>query len=101
MKKFMKAMVFGLVLFFPHFAFAATSPESKLMNVLDGITGLLMVLAPAAGILAMVWYGMQYYFAKESHEKSELKKQMQTIGIATVLIAGAATIVKWLFGLAA
>ena len=86
---------------YPKMVFAAgKSPEGNLQNVITGITNLFLVLAPSLGGLALIWYGIQHYFAGDSHKKSELRDNMKSTIVISVLIFMESGLVKWIVGLA-
>lgn len=97
LKKYMNVLVFAVAMLSANQVFAATEAEQKIMNVINGISGIVLIVAPSAGALALAWYGIQYYFAKESHDKAELKKSMVGVGWVSVIIASASAIVKAFF----
>ncbi|MCQ6342565.1 hypothetical protein CN345_20725 [Bacillus thuringiensis] len=89
------------ILTIPSVTFAAgDNPQGALQKVIDGITGLFLILAPSVGGLALIWYGIQHYFAGDSHKKSELRDSMKSTVIISVLIMIASGLIKWVVGLA-
>jgi hypothetical protein len=98
--KLVRNITFATAVSLPSLAAAAGSPEGMVMNVLNGLTNLLLVIAPSAGGLALAWLGIQSYVSSDSHKKAELRDNMKSVGIITAIIMMATTIVKWIAELA-
>lgn len=84
----------------PQIAMAAGSPQGQLTNVLNGVTSLLLFVAPTLGGLAFIWHGLQYYLAGEAHKKAETRESMKSTVVITVIVMMATTIIKWIASLA-
>lgn len=98
---YIRNLAAAAVVMSPTFAFAAGgSPQGPIQSVIDGFVTLLLFLAPSLGGLALMLYGCQYYFAKDSHDKSDLKASMKAVLIITVLIFIASGTIKWIVSLA-
>lgn len=92
---YVKSLVISLILLTPTIAMAA-SPKGQVKSVIDSVLELLLYLAPSLGGLALVFYGVQYYFAGESHTKADLKGNMKATCWVTVLIFIAVGTIKWI-----
>lgn len=84
----------------PTIVMAAGSPQAQLISVLDGITGLLLFIAPTLGGLAFIWHGLQYYLAGDAHKKAETRDSMKSTVVVTAVVMMATTIIKWIASLA-
>lgn len=90
----------SLVVLAPSIVMAAGSPQTQLISVLDGITGLLLFIAPTLGGLAFIWHGLQYYLAGDAHKKAETRDSMKSTVVITAVVMMATTIIKWIASLA-
>jgi hypothetical protein len=90
----------SVVAFAPTIAMAAGSPQGQLISVLEGITNLLLFIAPTLGGLAFIWHGLQYYLAGDAHKKADVRDSMKSTVVITAVIMMATTIIKWIASLA-
>lgn len=90
----------SVVVLVPSIVMAAGSPQAQLISVLDGITGLLLFIAPTLGGLAFIWHGLQYYLAGDAHKKAETRDSMKSTVVVTAVVMMATTIIKWIASLA-
>jgi hypothetical protein len=79
---------------------AGASPQGQLITVLDGITSLLLFVAPTLGGLAFIWHGLQFYLAGDAHKKADTRDSMKSTVLITAIIMMATTIIKWIASLA-
>ena len=85
-----------LVLALPSWAFAATSPEAKLIKAFNSVTNLIIGLSIAAGGCMFVWHMFNMYFANEPMKKAEVKDNLKNVGIVALVIPIGTAIIKWL-----
>lgn len=98
-KKFIHALAVGFITLLPSAAFAA--PQDQVLKVVSGLTSAGLVLAPVIGGCWLIWIGITAYGAQDSHKKAEKYDQMKSIGVITVLIEIAVSLISWIAGLAA
>lgn len=84
------------VLTMPSWAFAAESPEGKLIKGFNAVTNFIIGISIAAGGCMFAWYLFNMYFASEPMKKAEVKENLKLVGIVTVVIPLGTVIIKWL-----
>lgn len=96
----MRNITVSVIALLPQVAMAAGSPQSQLTSVLEGITGLLLFIAPTLGGLAFIWHGLQYYLAGDHSRKADARESMKSTVVITAIVMMATTIIKWIASLA-
>lgn len=96
MKNYITMASVVMILAFPTFASAASSPEGKIKNLFNAVIDLLSGVAFVIATAALLWNLINMYFAGESHKKAELKENIATIAKITCVIPMANLLVKWI-----
>ena len=99
LKSYFSMLSAGLVVSFPSFAMAATSPESKLKKAFDSITDLIIGISIAAGVCVLAFWLFNLFFAGESHKRSEIIGHIKTTVVVTGAIPLATILINWVAGL--
>ncbi|MEH6949122.1 hypothetical protein V7068_19045 [Bacillus sp. JJ634] len=98
-RKTVQSVVFGATVLTPTFVLAATSPEKKYKNVIEGISELLIGLSIPAAILASIVYALMFKFASSSHRKAEIIDNIKGTGGILIFVLTAGLIMNWIAGL--
>jgi hypothetical protein len=100
LKRQVQAVVFTFTMMYANFAHAAGSPEAGFLNVIDGLIGIMYIVAPSLATLALAVYGIQYKMA-DHHKKAELKSSMTSTIVILIVVLSASVIIDWVAARAA
>lgn len=98
-KVFRPVIATAAALVTPTAAFAAGDPTNTVNSGLQTLNNDLLIVAASAAGIALTWFGVQYHFAGEAHDKAMHAKHMKLTVIISAIIGLGPSIISFIFSL--